>query len=109
MMKPKEEKILGTEEALGKLITELMKLQKEKYKILTDLDDKEVCTLSLLSTIAESLKIKELRTFVANFCNFRVSRDRMGRRELVGIASLTGIGISERKGKISLKSLIPGI
>ena len=99
---------MGTEEAIAMLIQELMKT--DKPKVMTDLNDEEVGVLSLLSTIGENLKIKELKAFCKNFTLYRVSRFRMGRKEMVNIASWTGADVYQRKRKVrSVKDLFGGM
>ena len=83
-------------------------MKSENIKIMTDVDDEEGGVLSLLSTMGEHLKIKPLKEFVKNFCLFRVSRYRLGRREMVNIASYAGEGPEGRKVK-SIKDLFVGI
>jgi hypothetical protein len=99
------EKVYGTEEALAKGILELLK--SGKTKILSDLDDEEILNLSLLYTWAEEIKCNTLKKFCDNFLLLRVSRFRLGRREIVGIASYSGE--PDRKKVKSIKDLFAGI
>jgi hypothetical protein len=103
------ERLMGTEEAVARLIQELIKVSEEKSKVLSDLNDEEVGVLSLLSTIGEKLNISALKSFCLNFAQYRVSRFRLGRREMVNIASYsTGLEPERRKVR-SLKDLFSGI
>jgi hypothetical protein len=98
------EKVYGTEEALAKGILELLK--ETKTKILSDLDDEEILNLSLLYTWADEINCKALKNFCDTFLQLRVSRFRLGRREIVGIASFAGE--PDRKKVKSIKDLFAG-
>jgi hypothetical protein len=99
------EKVYGTEEALAKGILELLK--SGKTKILSDLDDEEILNLSALFTLSETVKCKTIENFCDNFLQLRVSRFRLGRREVVSIASYTQE--PDRKKVKSIKDLFAGI
>jgi hypothetical protein len=98
------EKVYGTEEALAKGILDLLKTGKTK--ILSDLDDEEILNLSLLYTWADLIKSDALKQFCDNFLQLRVSRFRLGRREIVSIASFTSE--PERRKIKSIKDLFGG-
>lgn len=108
-MTDKEPKVLGTEEAIARLIVELMKTEKGKVKVLSDLDDIEIGVLSLLSTIGENMKIRVIKDFCSNFCKYRVSRFRLGRKEMVDIASFTGEATADRRKRRNIKDLFAGL
>jgi len=97
--------VYGTEEALAKGILDLLK--SEKTKILSDLDDEEILNLSLLYSWAEITKCDAIKKFCDNFLQLRVSRFRLGRREIVSVASYTGE--PDRKKVRSIKDLFAGI
>jgi len=99
------EKVYGTEEALAKGILDLLKTGKPK--ILSDLDDEEILNLSLLYTLAEDIKCDTIKKFCDNFLLLRISRFRLGRREITSIASFTGE--PERRRVKSIKDLFAGI
>lgn len=106
---PEKDRIIGSEEAVAKAILELMRVEEEKVKTLSDLNDEEIGVLSLLETIGESLNIKEINKFVENFCQYRVSRHRLGRREMGSIIAWAGFGVQETgRRRLSLKSLFGG-
>ena len=92
-----KEAIFGTEEAIAKLITELVRTEDGKAKLMSDLNDEEVAILALLDTVGERVDLKTLSKFCTNFCQYRVSRFRLGRRELVNIASFTNDMGGDRK------------
>lgn len=99
------EKIYGTEEAVAKSLLELIK--SKKFKILSDLDDEEILNLSLLLTWGERIKCKAIVDFCENFLQLRISRYRLGRREIVNVASYAGS--SDRKKARSIRDLFAGL
>jgi hypothetical protein len=105
-----EERMFGTEEALGKLIKEFTEATKKKLPMLSDLNTEEIDFLSILETIAKRINSKTIKTFVDTFLALRVSRFRLGRSEMVRIASYAtaGYGGVEERTRKGLKSLIPG-
>mgnify|MGYP001139987361 CR=1 FL=1 len=98
-------KVMGEEEARAQSLLEL--LEKTKPELLSDLNDEEILYLALLKTWAKQVNCKILDDFCNNFMNLRVSRNRMGRREIVFAVSL----IAERlKGAPrTIKDLFAGI
>jgi hypothetical protein len=98
------EKVYGTEEALAKGILNL--LHTKDTKTFSDLDDEEILNLSLLYTWADLIKDNALKKFCDNFLELRVSRFRLGRREIVSIASFTGE--PERRKIKGIKDLFAG-
>lgn len=104
-----EERMFGTEEALGKLIKEFTEATKKKLPTLSDLNTEEIDFISLLRTLAKRINSKTINTFVDNFLALRVSRFRLGRNEMVRIASYATSGYPvEERARRGLKSLIPG-
>jgi hypothetical protein len=99
------EKVYGTEEALAKGILNLLH-STEGRKVLSDLDDEEILNLSLLYTWSDLIKDKALKQFCDNFLELRISRFRLGRREIVSIASFTGE--PERRKIKGIKDLFAG-
>ena len=105
---PDKDRIIGSEEAIAKAIIEMMKVEKEKVKTLSDLNDEEIGIMSLLETIGDTLNIKEIKKFVMNFCQYRVSRDRLGRREMGSIVAFAGFREEGTRKRLSLRSLFGG-
>lgn len=109
-IKPDRERLMGTEEATAHGILGMMGREEERYKRLSDLDDEEIGVLTLLNTIGEKLRLDVVKKFVEDFCEFRVSRFRLGRRELGGIIAYGGYGYGEEKRRArSIKELFAGI
>jgi arsenate reductase-like glutaredoxin family protein len=106
---PDKDRLMGTEEAMASGIMELIKTSDEKVRTLSDLDDEEIGVLSLLETMATQLDLSSIKMFVERFCQFRVSRYRLGRREIGGVISFAGMGAEEGRKKKSLKNLFSGM
>jgi hypothetical protein len=100
---------MGTEEAMATAIVEMLETNEMKTKTLSDLDDEEICYMALLQCIAKQLKVKEIQSFVDNFCQFRVSRNRLGRREMGSIVSNAGSSFEDRLRKRGAKDLFAGL
>jgi len=100
-------KIFGPDEALGQGMTELFKTAPKKAMLLSDLDDEEILNLSLLLTWADLIDSEAMKSFCENFLRLRVSRFRLGRREIVAIASYSSQ--PERKKIKNIKDLFAGI
>jgi hypothetical protein len=99
------DKIYGTEEAVAKGLMDL--LGEKKPKILSDLDDEEILNLSLLYSLGDKTKIDSVIAFCDNFLKLRVSRFRLGRREIVFVA---GAGNEpDRKRFRTIKDLFSGL
>jgi len=102
---PKGKGVMGEEEARAQSLLDL--LEPEKAQLKSDLDDEEIHYLAMLRTWAKELDIKTLDDFCNNFMELRVSRNRMGRREIVFALSLVGERI--RGGVKSIKDLFSGL
>lgn len=102
-VKPSE-KVLGFEEQIAKC---LEVVSPKDIKERSDLDDEEILNLSLIYTWGEQTKCKILKKFADNFCKLRNSRFRLGRREIVAIASYTAE--PERKKFRTIRELFAGM
>jgi len=102
---PLKDRPLGQEEALAKSLLELT--QPEKIELFSDLNDEEIIALSALLTWGKELKIKVLKTFVQQFLRLRVSRYRLGRREIALTVGMAGgsVGVKPK----SVKDLFAGL
>jgi|YelNatPaOPRAMG01_1025707.scaffolds.fasta_scaffold37081_7 hypothetical protein len=98
------EKVLGFEEQLS---IALKDISPKDIKKQSDLDDEEIVGLSVIYLWAETTKIKTLKTFADDFLALRISRHRMGRREIVSLGY--GAAEPERKRLRSLRELFMGI
>jgi len=99
------EKIPGLEEQIAQCLRDI---STKDIKQKSDLTDEEILNLSLIYTWAETINCKILKDFANNFLKLRVSKERMGRREIVIIASAGG-EIGERRRFRSLRDLFAGL
>jgi len=106
--RPDTDRVMGTEEAMAQGIIEMLD-KDNKVKTLSDLNDEEINALALLETLGTKLNVKVLNSFVRNFCLFRISRARMGRREIGGMVTFAGYGAEEKRRKRSIGELFAGL
>lgn len=109
MRRPDTDRLLGTEEAMARGIMELLEIKKDRIKTLTDLNDEEIGFMALLQTMSTKLNVAVIGDFVDNFCRFRVSRFRLGRREMSNIIAYAGGTLEDKHRKRSVKDLFSGI
>jgi hypothetical protein len=98
------EKILGFEEQLSLALKDISPKELKKQ---SDLNDEEIISLSVIYLWAEITKIKALKNFADNFLALRISRHRMGRREIISLGY--GATEPERRRLRSLRELFLGI
>jgi len=108
-IRPDTQRVMGTEEAMALGIVEMLDIKDQKIKTLTDLNDTEIGVLTLLDIISQRLRIKEVGNFVKGFCQFRVSKYRLGRREMANIITFAGFGTEERRKVRSIRDLFSGM
>jgi len=102
---PKGKGVMGEEEARAQSLLDL--LDKTKPELKSDLSDEEIHYLALLKTWAKQTDCKIIDDFCDNFMTLRVSRNRMGRREIVFALSLIGEKI--RGAPKTIRDLFAGI
>jgi hypothetical protein len=95
-----ESEVFGTEEALAKMMMELLNPTEQKLFTVTDITPDEVFSLSILLRYAKKFSSILIENWVRDFLKLRISRLRLGRREFL----LLGTGIRElteekKKGK----------
>lgn len=99
-----EEENLTSEEALAKVSMILAK--SENPKLLSHLSYNEISLLAPLQTISDIAKLKYFQTFINNFLQFRVSLERLGRREMLDIAG----GVKHEPEKVKgIRKLFAGL
>lgn len=106
--RPDTNRVLGQEEAMAQALLELMDIQMDKTRTLTDLNDEEVGVLSLLQTLSNRVRVREIDDFVRLYCQFKVSRMRLGRREIVNAISIGNLGLEEKRRRGGIKELFGG-
>ena len=107
--RPDTQRVLGQEEAMAQALLEMMDIQGEKARTLSDLNDEEVGVLTLLQTMDNRIKVKEIGDFVDLYCKFKVSRSRLGRREIINAISFGGIQMDDKRRRGSIKDLFSGM
>jgi len=103
-----ETDVFGVEEALAKMFIQLMKPEEEKLLTVSDITPEEVFGLATLFEYAKYFKSNIMLDWIKKFLLLRISRLRMGRKELI----LLGAGIrqlSESRGKKSIEDLFAGL
>jgi hypothetical protein len=107
--RPDANRVLGQEEAMAKALVELMDTEGTKVKTMSDLDESEIGVLTLLNIMGDHLKIQVLSDFVTNYSQFKVSRARLGRREIINSITFGAIGGDDRRKTKSIKDLFGGM
>ncbi|RLG16664.1 hypothetical protein DRN69_00300 [Candidatus Pacearchaeota archaeon] len=103
-----EKRILSHDEAVAQNVLKLTELTEEELKMLSDLEEEEVGYLTILFTISDELGLEFLKSFADDFLRLRVSKGRLGRKEIVWISSSLQYLIGGGKG-LKLKDIISGI
>lgn len=107
------QEIFGMDEATARISIELLKMGKEeeaieeKSKIMTELFVDEIPYVAGYLTVAKEYQLDMFKKFILNFLQLRISRERLGRREMVGIAQ--GVREEKEKAKQGLQSLFAGL
>lgn len=96
---------LTREEALAKV--SMILAETKNPKILSDFSEQEIGYMTALRTMAEEYDIKILRTLTDNIAQYRVSKLRMGRKEILEIASEVR-RVPERMLRGGMRSLFSG-
>jgi hypothetical protein len=104
-----ERGVIGPEEAIARIGLELLYAQGEELKSLSDLTPKEVFYLSVLTNIAEFYNSNVMKNFIDNFLKFRISRMRLGRKEMLIFATGLREATEEIKKGRSVASLLAGL
>ena len=94
---------------MAQALLELIDINGDKTRTLSDFNDEEICVLTLLQTITNRIKVKELDDFVVHYSQFKVSRNRLGRREIVNALSAGAYGQDDRRKSRSIKDLFGGM
>jgi len=101
-----KKKVFGPEEALAKIGMEILYPEEENLPLLSDLTPREILYLSALRTVSNVFDVEEIYDFISQFLKFRVSRLRLGRKELI----LFGAGIREEMARATKgKGLLSGL
>jgi len=105
--------LMGQEEAIAEAIVKIIGFSDEElHKVITDLKDWEVNLMTVLQTIGEEMGLDSLKALVRNFCLFRISMGRLGRKEMIHLITFAGLGEEYFGGgrkRVTIKQLIPGL
>lgn len=94
-----ESEVLGKDEAFGRIVIELLRTRERR--VLSDVVDEEIKLLTGLDIVAEKLDSDLLRGVEDTFLDLRVSRNRIGRQELMAIALASRMeGMGPRKASV---------
>lgn len=108
--RPDSQRVLGQEEAMAQALLELMRTEPPyNTKTMSDLDENEIGVLTLLQTMSKELKVDVLSDFVINYAQFKVSRARLGRTEIIKSITFGAMGGDERRKTKSIKDLFGGM
>jgi hypothetical protein len=103
-----EAQVFGIDEALAKISTQLMTPTKQNIYTISDITPEEVFGTSVLLSIAKKFKSSMVDEWVDNFLLLRVSRLRLGRKELIVLGA--GLRVeSEMKKKGTPQDLFAGM
>jgi len=103
-----EADVYGREEALAKISMELLKTKKYK-KILSDLSVDEINVVVSLLTIGKLIQSDLIKNIIDEFLELRVSKDRMGRKEILSFALSFGLEGETRGRSRGIGSLFAGL
>jgi hypothetical protein len=104
-----EKGVVGPEEAIARIGLELLYAEGEELKSLSDLTPKEVFYLTTLTNIAEFYNSDVMENFIMNFLKFRISRMRLGRKEMLIFATGLREATEEAKKGKGIASLLSGL
>jgi hypothetical protein len=103
-------RVYGTEEALAQIFIQLLEPQGANLQTVSDVTPQEIFGLSVLKSYSTIINSGIMSNWVEDFLRLRVSRMRIGRKELI----LLGSGIREyldnkSKGKTKFSELFQGL
>lgn len=103
-------KVYGTEEALARIFLELLNPSDSNVKSISDVTPEEIFYLAVLGSYQKLFNSNIMKEWMVDFLKLRISRLRLGRKELV----LLGSGIRDfiegkGKGKVRFQDLFAGM
>lgn len=102
-----ESQVFGIDEALAKISTQLMTPTSDNIFTISDITPEEVFGLSFMLRFAGRFKSSMVEGWVNDFLLLRVSRLRMGRKELMMLGS--GMRQQSEKKKGGTQDLFAGL
>jgi len=103
-----ESEVFGKDEAFARISMELLKTDKYK-KILSDLELDEINAIISLLAIGRIVKSDILEKIVNDFLELRVSKDRLGRKEILSFALASTYESGGLRAKSGISSLFSGL
>jgi hypothetical protein len=102
-----ESQVFGIDEALAKISTQLMTPTKDNIFTISDITPEEVFGIAILLSYAKKFGSSIIQNWVDDFLLLRVSRMRLGRRELLALG--TGLRQESEKKRGSTVDLFAGL
>lgn len=101
---PVSERPIGQEESVARSLQELTTPHEDNIDFLSDLDDEDILNITALKIWGEVTGFDIFKEFCHHFERLRVSRNRLGRREIGATIGLSSGGIIPRQK--SLRDLL---
>lgn len=105
---PNADEVFGKDEAFARISMELLKTDKYK-KILSDLTEDEINAITSLLMIGRLIKSDLIENMVNDFLELRVSKSRMGRKEILSFALASSFEGAGGRAKAGISSLFAGL
>lgn len=102
-----ESQVFGIDEALAKISTQLMTPTKDNIFTISDITPEEVFGISVLLSYAKKFKSQLIQNWADDFLLLRVSRMRLGRKELMTLG--TGLRTESEKKRGGTQDLFAGL
>lgn len=93
---PVSDRPIGQEESIAKSLQELTTPEEENIDFLTDLDEEDILNIAALKTWGKTTGFDILIDFCTHVERLRVSRNRLGRREIGATISMSSGGMIQR-------------
>lgn len=103
-----EAEVFGKDEAFARISMELLKTDKYK-KILSDLEQDEINAIVSLLAIGRIVKSDIIEEIVDDFLELRVSKNRLGRKEILSFALASTFEGAGGRAKSGISSLFSGL
>ncbi|MEM1543731.1 MAG: hypothetical protein QW795_03515 [Candidatus Bathyarchaeia archaeon] len=101
---PVSERPIGQEESVARSLQELTTPHGDNIDFLTDLDDEDILNISALKVWSDLTGFEVFKEFCNYFERLRVSRLRLGRKEIGATIGLSSGGLIQRQK--SLRDLL---
>jgi len=99
--------VFGIDEALARIATQLMEAGDRSVMSVSDVTPEEIFGLSYVLMLSNKIGSDLLEDWVKNFLKLRISRLRLGRKELILLGA--GATDAQRRGKQNVSDLFAGL